>query len=32
MKSDIQIAHEAKLERSENVAAKIGINADDIEH
>ena len=32
MKSDIQIAHEAKLERIENVAAKIGINADDIEH
>ena len=32
MKSDIQIAHETELERIENVAAKIGINANDLEH
>ena len=32
MKSDIQIAHETKLERIENVAAKIGIDANDLEH
>ena len=32
MKSDIQIAHETKLERIENVAAQIGIDANDLEH
>ena len=32
MKSDIQIAHETKLERIENVAAKIGIDANELEH
>ncbi len=32
MKSDIQIAHETKLERIENVAAQIGIEANDLEH
>ena len=30
MKSDIQIAHETKLERIENVASKIGIDANDL--
>ena len=32
MKSDIQIAHETKLERIENVAAMMGIDANDLEH
>ena len=32
MKSDIQIAHETQLERIENVAAQIGIDANDLEH
>ena len=32
MKSDIQIAHETKLERIENVAAQIGIDANALEH
>ena len=32
MKSDIQIAHETKLERIENVASQIGIDANDLEH
>ena len=31
MKSDIQIARETKLERIENVAAQIGIDANDLE-
>lgn len=32
MKTDIEIAHETELERIDNVAAKIGIAADDLEH
>ena len=32
MKTDIQIAQETKLERIENVAAQIGIEANDLEH
>ena len=32
MKSDIQIAHETELQRIENVAAKMGIAADELEH
>lgn len=32
MKTDIEIAHETELERIYNVAAKIGIAADDLEH
>ena len=32
MKTDIEIAQETKLERIENVAAKIGIAADELEH
>ena len=32
MKTDIEIAQETKLERIENVAAKIGIPADELEH
>ena len=30
--TDIEIAQETKLERIENVAAKIGIPADELEH
>lgn len=32
MKTDIEIAHETKLSRIEEVAAQIGINSDDLEH
>lgn len=32
MKTDIEIAHETELERIDNVAAKIGIATDDLEH
>ena len=32
MKTDIEIAHETELERIDNVAAKMGIAADDLEH
>ena len=32
MKTDIEIAHETELERIDNVAAKIGIAADDLEY
>ena len=32
MKTDIQIAQETQLERIENVAAQIGIEANDLEH
>lgn len=32
MKTDIEIAHSTQLERIENVAATMGINADELEH
>ena len=32
MKTDFEIAHETELERIDNVAAKMGIAADDLEH